>query len=132
MDTNDAILADLKSKSGSSKLEELRLDFDNILRDSQRPSELRVFSFQEEQGMTGVSLLGSKVSLPSIALSIFLDRTKFHCLGFIAQSTRRQSDREENCICLKALYCNPNYVGFIRGQPSGKPNKDEPLHLVLN
>lgn len=62
MDTNDAILIDLDPKRGSSKLEELRLDFDDVLRDSQRTKELRVFSFQEEQGMTGVSLLSGKVS----------------------------------------------------------------------
>ena len=63
IDTNDSILIDLDPKSGSSKLEELRLDFDDILRDSQRARKLRVFSFQEEEGMTGVSLFGSKVSL---------------------------------------------------------------------
>lgn len=63
IDTNDGILIDLDPESGSSKLEELRLDFDDILRDSQRARKLRVFSFQEEQGMTGVRILGSKVSI---------------------------------------------------------------------
>ena len=63
MDTNDAILNDLNTKSGSSKLEELRRDFDDILNDSQRAKELRLFSFQEEKGMTGVNLFGGKVSL---------------------------------------------------------------------
>ena len=63
MDTNDAILIDLDPKSGSSKLEELRLDFDDVLNDDQRAQKLRVFSFQEEEGMTGVNLLGNKVSL---------------------------------------------------------------------
>lgn len=63
VDTNDGILVDLDPESGSSKLEELRLDFDDILRDSQRARRLRVFSFQEEQGMTGVHILGSKVSM---------------------------------------------------------------------
>lgn len=63
IDTNDGILKDLDPKSGSSKLEELRLDFDDVLRDSQRAERLRVFSFQEEQGMTGIRLLGSKVSI---------------------------------------------------------------------
>ena len=67
MDTNDAILTDLDPKRGSSKLEELRLDFDDVLRDGQRAQELRVFSFQEEQGMTGVTLLGGKVSTFTIA-----------------------------------------------------------------
>lgn len=61
MDTNDAILIDLDPKSGSSKLKELILDFDGILRDSQRAKELQIFTFQEEQGMKGVKLLGSKV-----------------------------------------------------------------------
>ena len=63
MDTSGAILIDLDPESGSSKLEELILDFDDILNDSQRAKELRVFSFQEEEGMAGVKLLGSKVSL---------------------------------------------------------------------
>lgn len=63
VDTNDGILIDLDPASGSSKLEELRLDFDDILRDSQRARKLRVFSFQEEQGMTGIHILGSKVSI---------------------------------------------------------------------
>ena len=67
MDTNDGILIDLDAKSDSSKLEELRLDFDDILRDSQRVRELRVFTFQEEEGMTSVYLLGNKVSLQSTA-----------------------------------------------------------------
>lgn len=60
-DTNEAVLRDLDPMSGSSKLEEMRLDFDNILRDSQRLSELHVYSFQEEEGMTGIKLLGGKV-----------------------------------------------------------------------
>ncbi len=63
MDTNDAILVDLDPKMGSSKLEELMLDFTDILNDSQRAKELRVFSFQEEEGMTSISILGNKVSL---------------------------------------------------------------------
>ena len=63
MDTNKSILIDLDPEGGSSKLEELRLDFDDVLRDSQRAKQLRVFSFQEEEGMTGVNLLGNKVSL---------------------------------------------------------------------
>ena len=69
MDINDAILMDLDPKSGSSKLEELRLDFDDILRDSQRAEELRIFSFQEEKGMTGVSLLSDKVSNSTMNIS---------------------------------------------------------------
>ena len=64
MDTSNAILIDLDPESGSSKLEELRLDFDDILRDSQRARELRVFSFQEAKGMRGINLLGNKVGLP--------------------------------------------------------------------
>lgn len=61
IDANRAILRDLDPTSGSSKLEELRLDFDDILRDKGRTIELRVFSFQEEQGISGVKLLGGKV-----------------------------------------------------------------------
>lgn len=64
MDINDGILRDLDPESGSSKLKELVYDFDDVLRDSQRPKGLGVYSFQEELGMTGVSLLGGKVSLP--------------------------------------------------------------------
>ena len=67
MDTHDGILIDLDPKSHSSKLRELNLDFDDILCDSRKARQLRVFSFQEAQGMTGVNLLGGKVSLPSIA-----------------------------------------------------------------
>ena len=63
IDTNKSILMELDPEGGGSKLDELRLDFDNVLRDNQRAKELRVFSFQEEEGMTGVSLLGNKVSL---------------------------------------------------------------------
>ena len=65
MDTHDGILIDLDPKSNSSKLRELNLDFDDILCDNQKARQLRVFSFQEAQGMTGVNLLGGKVSLPS-------------------------------------------------------------------
>ena len=65
MDTHDGILIDLDPKSNSSKLRELNLDFDDILCDSQKARQLRIFSFQEAQGMTGVSLLGGKVSLSS-------------------------------------------------------------------
>lgn len=70
IDANSAILRDLDPQSGSSKLEELMLDFDDILRDSQRAQELCVFSFQEEKGMTGVHLLSSKVSLSSAVLKV--------------------------------------------------------------
>ena len=65
MDTHDGILIDLDPKSNSSKSRELNLDFDDILCDNQKARQLRVFSFQEAQGMTGVNLLGGKVSLPS-------------------------------------------------------------------
>lgn len=60
-DTNEAVLRDLDPMSGSSKLEEMRLDFDDILQDSQRLRELHVYSFQEEEGMTGTKLFGGKV-----------------------------------------------------------------------
>lgn len=63
LETNSAILRDLDPESGSSKLEELMLDFDDILRDVQRDQELRVFSFQEEEGMAGIKIFGGKVSL---------------------------------------------------------------------
>lgn len=63
MDTSRAILMELDPNSGNSKLEELRLDFDGVLHDNQRFKDLRVFSFLEEEGMTGVSLLGGKVRL---------------------------------------------------------------------
>ena len=61
LDTNNAVLRDLDSTSGSSKLEELRLDFDDILRDGHRSREVRTYSFQEEEGMTGLKILGNKV-----------------------------------------------------------------------
>lgn len=64
IDTNNSILRDLDPSSGSTKLEELILDFDDILRDQDRMRRLKdfkVFSFQEEQGMTSVKGLGGKV-----------------------------------------------------------------------
>lgn len=61
LDTSSAVLRDLDPTSGSSKLEEMRLDFDDILRDSGRSRELRVHSFQEEEGMTSIKLFGTKV-----------------------------------------------------------------------
>ena len=63
LDTNNAVLRDLDPMSGSSKLEEMRLDFDDILRDDRRSRELRIYSFQEEEGMTGLKVLGKKVCL---------------------------------------------------------------------
>ena len=63
LDTNNAVLRDLDPTSGSSKLEEMRLDFDDILRDNRRSRELRIYSFQEEEGMTGLKMLGKKVCL---------------------------------------------------------------------
>ena len=63
IDTNDTILRDLDPASGSSKLEEMRLDFDDILRDGHRSRELRVYSFQEEEGMTSIKPFGGKVRL---------------------------------------------------------------------
>ena len=61
LDTNNAVLRDLDPTSGSSKLEEMRLDFDDILRDDRRSRELRIYSFQEEEGMTGLKVFGKKV-----------------------------------------------------------------------
>ena len=61
LDTNNAVLRDLDPTSGSSKLEEMRLDFDDILRDSRRSRELRIYSFQEEECMTGLKVFGNKV-----------------------------------------------------------------------
>ena len=63
LDTNNAVLRDLDPTSGSSKLEEMRLDFDDILRDDRRSRELRIYSFQEEEGMTGLKVFGNKVCL---------------------------------------------------------------------
>lgn len=61
IDTNKAVLRDLDPTNGSSKLEEMRLDFDDILRDSHRSRELRVYTFQEEEGMTSINSFGGKV-----------------------------------------------------------------------
>lgn len=61
--TNNVVLRDLDRTSGSSKLEEMRLDFDDILRDSHRSRELRVYSFQEEEGMTSIKYFSGKVRL---------------------------------------------------------------------
>ena len=69
LDTNSAVLRDLDPTSGSSKLEEMRLDFDDILRDSRRSRELRIYSFQEEEGMTGLKAFGNKVRLWILELS---------------------------------------------------------------
>ena len=65
INTHDGILIDLDPKTNSSKLRELNLDFDDILCDSRKARQLRIFSFQEAQGMMGVNLLGGKVSLSS-------------------------------------------------------------------
>lgn len=61
LDTNSAVLRDMDPTSGSSKLEEMRLDFDDILQDDRRSRELRIYSFQEEEGMTGLKMFGDKV-----------------------------------------------------------------------
>ena len=61
IDTNKAVLRDLEPTNASSKLEEMRLDFDDILRNSLRSRELRVYSFQEEDGMTSIKSFGGKV-----------------------------------------------------------------------
>ena len=66
IDTNETVLRDLDPTNGSSKLEEMRLDFDDILRDSHRSRELRVYSFQEEEGMTSIKCIGGKVRLRAI------------------------------------------------------------------
>ena len=83
MDTHDGILIDLDPESGSSKLEELRYDFDDILHDSRRARELQVFTFQEEEGMTGVRVLGSKVRLLDSVSRVLAQRgpmTRLCCL----------------------------------------------------
>ena len=61
LDTNNAILRDLDPTSGSSKLEEMRMDFDDILQDDRRSRKMLIYSFQEEEGMTGLKMFGNKV-----------------------------------------------------------------------
>ena len=76
IDANSAILRDLDPKSGSSKLEELVLDFDDILRDNRRAQELRIFSFLEEEGMASVKIFAGKVSLPTtVSIKIASNRS---------------------------------------------------------
>ena len=57
VDTNSSILRDLEPSSGSSKLEELRLNFMDILDDG----HIKIYSFQESAGKTGIKLAGGKV-----------------------------------------------------------------------
>ena len=61
LDTNSAVLRNLDPMSGSSKLVEMRRDFDDILQDDRRSRELRIYSFQEEEGMMGLKMFGDKV-----------------------------------------------------------------------
>ena len=63
IDTHKAMLRDLDPESGSSKLEELSLDSDDILRDKSRSHDLQVHNFQEELGMTSISAFGEKVRI---------------------------------------------------------------------
>ena len=63
MDVNDAILRDLDPSSGSSKLLELRRDFHDLLQDSRQQSPFKLYTFQEELGMTSLKALGGKVIL---------------------------------------------------------------------
>ena len=88
LDANNAILRDLDPTSGSSKLEEMRLDFDDILRDSHRAIELRVYSFQEEEGMTGIRSFGSKVR--SCAYITGARRAVMQCGSCSSTSTKMQ------------------------------------------
>jgi hypothetical protein len=64
IDSNRTILKELVP-SGSSKLLELRLDFNDVLEDKARGPFpcLKVFTYQEELGMSGVKPFGGKVRL---------------------------------------------------------------------
>ena len=59
--TTDAILRNLDPHGGSSKLTELTLDFNAILEDESRQKDLKLYSFQEQSGMTGIQGLSGKV-----------------------------------------------------------------------
>lgn len=61
LDVNDAILRDLDTAGGTSKLLELRRDFHDVLQDSHHRSPLQLYTFQEELGMTGVKGFSGKV-----------------------------------------------------------------------
>ena len=56
-DTNAAILNDLSSSSGGSKLDELMKDFIDILNEA----KIQICTFTEASGKAGVRILGSKV-----------------------------------------------------------------------
>ncbi|KAI9695684.1 MAG: hypothetical protein M1836_006136 [Candelina mexicana] len=73
IDTNNAILRDLDPSSGSSKLEDLRRDFSDILEEG----HIRIYSFQESAGKTGLKLAGGKV-VPDESSSF--DSRKFETL----------------------------------------------------
>ncbi|KAI9710418.1 MAG: hypothetical protein M1812_007454 [Candelaria pacifica] len=57
IDTNNSILRDLDPSSGSSKLEDLRRDFGDILDEGL----IRIYSFQESAGKTSLRFAGGKV-----------------------------------------------------------------------
>lgn len=94
IDTNSAILRDLDPQSGSSKLEELMLDFDDILRDGQRAQELRVFSFQEEEGMASVRILGGKVSPTWIVSIKIVPIKRFNALYLMSEKHEISSPKK--------------------------------------
>jgi hypothetical protein len=60
IDSNEKIIRDLVP-DGSSKLEELNLDFNDVLNDRTRTRPLKIFTFQEDRGITGIKLLSRKV-----------------------------------------------------------------------
>ena len=59
VDANQKILRDLRPDA--TKLEELNLDFSNVLNDKRHPSHLKIFTFQEDTSKSDVKLLGEKV-----------------------------------------------------------------------
>jgi hypothetical protein len=59
IDSNQKVIKDL-IPDGSSKLEELILDFNDILNDRKRSRRLKLFTFQEELGISGFRFVGRK------------------------------------------------------------------------
>ncbi|KAI9750095.1 MAG: hypothetical protein M1835_001442, partial [Candelina submexicana] len=76
IDANNSILRDLNPSSGNSKLNDLQQDFNDVLDEGQ----IKIYSFQEGTGRTGLNFAGGKV-VPDESSSF--NSQKFETLGSI-------------------------------------------------
>ncbi|KAI9745365.1 MAG: hypothetical protein M1835_002606, partial [Candelina submexicana] len=81
IDTNNSILRALDPSSGSSKLEDLRRDFSDILDEGQ----INIYSFQESAGKTRLKLAGGKLCFFAVVPdeSSSFDSRKFETVDYI-------------------------------------------------